>query len=603
MMKTTMKKAFTLFLTLSMLLSTTMLVAYADDKEGTGEFTVIIANGSDTGISIEGDTFHAFQIFAADDVTSYSVAEDFRAFFVGTKTGGDGANNSYNFDQYLSIINAYESSYLVANTEDAKELAEYNTALDNYNQLAGAYMNSYANNMYALAIEIRGYLDGVGTYNGGTVTCMVHATAGARQSDGYEYANLVGLDSGYYFIFNQQSTMNGIGIAASGGFMPLTTSSDIETTVNVKQSIPTMTKTIYHDDEEKWGLVGDSQIGDKVEFRIISTLPSNIDDYILSDENENKNAIDKYNYILTDEMSAGLSFNDDITVYSDDNGTAVDEKYYEVVKTDTGFVLTFDAIEFLTDYPKEMTLYIYYSATLNENAVVASDKDENTATLSYNTNPSDEDDIGTTSSTVFHYTFALDVTKVDENADGLAGARFGLFDVDGYAIPLAKGETDYTTGVVSYYYDLNTSDTVSDGGYIITETVYLRDASGAETGETVTGKFRIYGLDDQTWYTLREVEAPDGYNTADQFDIYFTAIYNSLGTEITNLTDGSAYVYTSQNAVTGDWSSTSTIVNRLKIYLPETGGVGTVLFQVGGGALMLGAAAMLLVNKRKKEEN
>ncbi len=215
---------------------------------------------------------------------------------------------------------------------------------------------------------------------------------------------------------------------------------------------------------------------------------------------------------------------------------------------------------------------------------MASDYDTNTAELEYSNNPY-EDTTDTTDSTVTHFTFALDVNKVDESGNALAGARFGLFDEDGNAIPLGYVETN-DDGVDLYCYDTSVA-VIEDGGYITTSS---------------TGQFSIYGLNDQTIYTLREVEAPEGYSTADSFNIFFTVKYNDLGTVITDFTDGSPYVYTiADNG--GDWSSTSTIINRLKIYLPSTGGVGTVLFQVGGGVLMLGAIVVLVSGQRKKSKD
>ncbi len=583
----------------TVLMASTVPVGAADTI-GEGDYTIEISNDTNaTGVSIAGDTFHAFQIFIADDVTSYSVTDDFRGFFTGTLTGDDG--ESYNFQQYLTVIN--DSEYDTYTDEELENDNAYQTALNNYDQLAGKYMDSYSSNMYALAVQIRAYLDTYGAYvvEGG-ISCVVHAEALEADEYGYEYATLEGLDTGYYFIFDQGSAANGLGVSASGSFIPLTTGSNYTTTVEVKESIPTMTKNIYHDDAGVWDIVGDSQIGDTVEFRIISTLPSNIDDYIY-DAVDNTSAINKYIYTLTDTMSAGLTYDGNVQVYTDtDKLYPVDEKYLTIVAAEdgSGFDLTVDVIELLNDDANIGTLYIFYSATLNEDAVTPNDYDTNTATLVYSSNPHDDDDMGSTTSTVNHFTFALQVNKVDESNNGLAGARYGLFDVDGNAIPLNEGDTDYATGLVSYYYDTSV-DVISDGGYITTQTVALLDDTLNPTGETVTGKFIIYGLNDQTYYTLWEVEAPDGYNTSEQFDIYLTVTYDALGTSITHFTDGSTYVYTSQDNA-GNWSSTSTIINRMKIYLPSTGGMGTVLFQVGGGAMMLGAVALLIVSHRKKEE-
>lgn len=579
-MKKMIRRVFAMTTLLAVLLST---VAFAEeDKYGTGDYTVSVYNDpSTTAMSIVDDLFHAYQIFSAADVTSYSVTEAFRGFFTGTSlVSGDGSGTTYNFQQYLTIIDAFEGLYGVdGESTDATEQATYETALVNYNQLAGQYMDSYASNMYALALQIRAYIDTVGAYAvTGGFECMAHATAVATSD--YEHADLVGLDTGYYFVFDQESVKDGLGVAATGAFVPLVTGDAYYTTVEVKENVPTMTKNIYHDDQNKWDIVGDSQIGDAVLFRVISTLPNNIEDYISSDNN--LGAIDSYTYTLGDVMTEGLTYNQDVTIYLDSDGLVPLNDYYTHTADATGFEVEVDVINLKDAYPELTTLYTFYSATLNEDAAVMNDYDENTATLTYSSNPYDKEDFGYIESTVFSYAFALDVFKTDESGNALAGARFGLFDEDGNAIPLSFVETA-EDGTDLYCYDTSVA-VIADGGYITT---------------SETGMFEIYGLNDQVTYTLREVEAPSGYNTADQFDFLFTVYYDDLGTTITHLTDGSAYVNTATDNA-GDWSANSTIINRLKIYLPSTGGVGTVMFQVGGGALMLGAVAMLMMNNRKK---
>ncbi len=604
-MKKNIRRLLAVATVLAVMLSLTT-AAFAETKSSDGDYYVTVSNDpSETGTSIDGDTFHAYQVFAAADVTSYSVTDDFRAFFTGTNMV-NGNGDTYNFSQYLTVIENYEDLY-GKDTEVGEDGAEptittvatYQTALVNYNQLAGRYMDSYLSNMYTLALQIRGYLDTVSSYaveDG--IICAAHDTATVDAVTGVETALISGLETGYYFIFDQDSTANGLGVSTTGAFMPIVTGSDYYITIEVKQSIPTMTKDIFHNDMAVWDNVADSQIGDVVDFRVISTLPNNIEDYIKDEDNTE--AIDSYTYILTDLMTKGLDYQDDVVLYTDaEKLSPVDAKYLTIETSEDpivdgyDFKVTVDAMSLLTDDPSVATLYSYYSAILTEEARVMNDYDENTATLEYSNNPH-ADTTETTSDTVTHFTFALDVTKLNESGEGLADARFGLFDEDGNAIPLEKVSTDYETGVVYYSYSTDVP-VISDGGYITTEAVDT-DANG-----TVIGQFQIYGLDDQVHYTLREVEAPEGYNTADAFDVYFTVYYDSLGTTITSMTDGSPYVYTSTDNA-GDWSATSTIINRLKIYLPTTGGMGTMIFQVGGGTLMLGAAFMLMQSNRKKEQ-
>lgn len=569
-MKKIMKRALSITMLAAVLMSSTISVFAEDtvEHQGDGLYTIEVHNGANTGISITGDWFHAYQIFSASDVTSYDVSPDFEGFFTGNSLkAGDGSGDVFNFQAQLDII------YSTTASETDKE-----AALVEYNQMAGLYMYTYENNMYTLAEQMRNYLDLNGAHGSGTIECDAHSQA-VLNADGSQTATLVGLDMGYYFVFDQESTVAGLGIAASGAFVPITDDDGFIISIEVKDSVPTITKQIYHDDQNKWDVVGDHQIGDTVEFLITSTLPSNSDEYTT------------YTYVLTDVMSDGITYNADVKVYTDfDRTKEVNSSYLSINNDpdDADFTVDVNVKEFSAANPTVNTLYTYYTGVLNSSAVVATEHDKNTVTLEYSNNPDVLSQTGTSEATVFHYTFALNVNKVDESGNGLAGARFGIFDEDGFALPLTEGHTDYATGVVYYYYN-EAEPTVADGGYITTKTVETTSSGD------VTGLFQVYGLNDAKTYTLTEVAAPEGYNAIDSFNFTFTPVYNATGTGLTSLTDGSPYI----NTV--DFESTATIINRMKIFLPETGGMGTIVFQVGGGVLMLGAVTMLLISKRKKE--
>lgn len=61
--------------------------------------------------------------------------------------------------------------------------------------------------------------------------------------------------------------------------------------VNPKSGKPTLDKQIRHNETGVWGVVGDNQIGDTVEFRTLTTVP------IVS-------GYTQYTYVIHDEMSA-----------------------------------------------------------------------------------------------------------------------------------------------------------------------------------------------------------------------------------------------------------------------------------------------------------
>ena len=112
----------------------------------------------------------------------------------------------------------------------------------------------------------------------------------------------------------------------------------------------------------------------------------------------------------------------------------------------------------------------------------------------------------------------------------------------------------------------------------------------AKTGETgtvtaittdATGKFTIKGLDADTYY-LTETAAPAGYNKlADPVTIF-------IGEDgVVNATDDNP------NGVTE-----VKVLNQSGTELPSTGGMGTTVFYVVGGILVVGAVVLLVARKR-----
>ena len=201
-------------------------------------------------------------------------------------------------------------------------------------------------------------------------------------------------------------------------------------------------------------------------------------------------------------------------------------------------------------------IVVTYTATLNENAVVAGNK--NSATLHY----SNKQTVNKETTT---YTYEFDLLKVD-GADHklLNGAEFKLYDAENggsviKVVPVA-------------------------GGY--------RVANGDETGAVdtikVDGKVHISGLD-KTTYWLEETKAPDGYNKLTE-------------RKPVNLTNGS-----NNTTLTSDtWSEADhgvAVENNAGAILPGTGGMGTTLFYVIGGGLMVAAVVLLVTKKRMEHKN
>ena len=385
--------------------------------------------------------------------------------------------------------------------------------------------------------------------------------------------SITGLAAGYYLIKN---TDVGTGEVFTDYILQVVEN----VTVQPKSGKPTLDKQIRHNDNGEWGVVGDNQIGDTVEFRTLTTVP------IVS-------GYTQYTYVIHDEMSAGLTSNvhsnDDVTIKVNDE-TVLDKNYYTVTVDEVNtnkFTVTVDVLNAIKDgkMVEGNTLYTYYTGILNEKAKVYNDgKQDNKAYLEYSNNPHDH---ATTNSTpvkvVYDWTFKMGVKKVD-GADGtpLTDAKFVLSKEKNCDLGAIgdDGQPHNTENLISLIKNSDGSYTVAPAGY-----------NGSVVNVITAGDITINGLDDATVYYLYETKAPAGYNrltAAVRFEI--TATYSDAGDNCTSVTA------TVNNDVQS--SVSVTVKNNKGAALPSTGGIGTTLFYVIGGGLMAVAAVLLVTKKR-----
>ena len=254
------------------------------------------------------------------------------------------------------------------------------------------------------------------------------------------------------------------------------------------------------------------------------------------------------NYVVTDTMSKGLTFNNDIAVTLD--GAAVAAENYRLTKNEvnettkeTTLELTFEQ-SFLDTLENNQKIAVTYSATINADAVEV-DAVTNKAQLNYGNNshvdcPSDPSTAVT----------QITVNKVDGANARLNGAEFDLYDATGTKID-----------VVSY--------TPTDA---VEGTTYYRPAVTGETGVKITAGVAVIDGLKKASYELEETKAPDGYN--------MLTARESASTDNAN------------NAAIAN------VINNKGSELPSTGGIGTTIFYVIGGILVIGAGVLLVVKKR-----
>ena len=345
-----------------------------------------------------------------------------------------------------------------------------------------------------------------------------------------------GLELGYYLV---DSTM--------GALCGLTTTNP-DASINAKNGIPTVDKQVQEDSTEQWGAHNTADIGQIVKYRVTIDVHAGAE-----------------NYVLHDVMEAGLTFQNQVTIERVVPGTGT-----QTVNTDQYTVVTGEDIDddctFEVHFTKEMCdkletndkIIVYYTAMLNSSANIAEIDSEtnspksnkNTAWLTFGEGgESNKDSVDT-------YTYRIDIVKTDSANKLINGAKFRIYDA-------ATGGNE--VAVVK----------MSDGTYCRT---------GAEGVNIVVtdGKVRVVGFDNGTYY-LEETVAPAGYNKLSARQKFIISDGNLDATF-------NGEVYSTGSGVHVD--------NKPGTMLPETGGMGTILFITFGTIVVLGAGVLLVTKKR-----
>ena len=423
----------------------------------------------------------------------------------------------------------------------------------------------------------------------------VKTTSGAQENG--KYVITVDVDKvGYYLIMDAQAVT---GADAATDYL-LQVVKSVE--VAPKVSAPTFKKTVNNTLDGTYTEAMDAQIGDTVYFKLETTLPGLYNDY------------KQYVMIMEDVLPAGLEFNqvEDIyiahaaggqtsyfTNYTPGNNVTSDlddEKQYGFA--DGKLTINFGDLKVTQSNPNlNDTITVKYSATVNADAVYGlngSYGNTNTATLRFSNNmnqsfdefdgenETDNWESGSLTDTANVYTYQLEVTKQDGLTKApLKNAEFYLFRNF-----VEKDAQDNETTVKKY------AHTDADG--VITK--WDAETPSAPLVSDEHGKFTIKGLDALV-YHLEEVKAPDGYNTPKN-DFVVTITSTISDHSLTALGGNVDGVPGTGDTATGIVSVA--VNNTAGSTLPATGGIGTTIFYIVGGVLVLGAAAAFVMKRRNE---
>lgn len=387
-----------------------------------------------------------------------------------------------------------------------------------------------------------------------------------------------------------------------------------DVTISAKADVPTLEKKI--DENGTKVDLNEVFVGDKINYVLTTKVPK-MDGY------------NKYFFVINDTMSKGLTFNGDVAVKIGDTTLTAGTDYTVEVTNNADGTTSFQIIfkNFIARKAQAgQAIEVTYSATLNENANIGETGNPNVANLVYSNNPNedgigepenpdkpgpDDDDVTgkTPDDEVITYTSGIKLVKVDTTGKVLTGAKFQIEGVSEKVVIISEkifveseNGTFYRLTDGTYTEEAANEDTKAK--YESTSvkyeeiTVVTKDTEKTnivtEAWVDANGVITFEGLGEGT-FTITEIEAPEGYNKLTK-PITIVINFDEDGERKWSATkdgdeldlDGNIFIFQ--------------VENKAGATLPTTGGIGTTLFYVVGGILVLAAVVLLITKKRMSNE-
>lgn len=370
-------------------------------------------------------------------------------------------------------------------------------------------------------------------------------------------ATITVTDPGLYYVYCTSKPAKVTGVQSSLAALPYFNGTEYvsvdQTVYNLAEKVSTSSVSVDKKADKTY--VGDNN--KTVTYTLTASTAGSIDNQLKK-------------YAIVDTMNEGLTFNENsVVVKYDGVGDALTlGTDYSIKKnyTYTGkngeatatFAVVFESATLESkNFYDAKTVVVTYTADLNEKAKLNT-AIRNTDGLVYGNDAETNFESGKNSPDVF--TYGMKVVKVDGNktTTKLPKAKFQIFTDPEAKTPLTVKVDDKNVNVVA--------ETDANG-----------EATFVLEGTTTTFKFDAT----QTYYA-KEIAAPTGYNL--NSSVFTVSIDTSKEyTFVGNIADGD-----------------NVAVANYPVTVPSTGGMGTMMFYVGGAALIACAGVLLFVLKRKK---
>ena len=338
---------------------------------------------------------------------------------------------------------------------------------------------------------------------------------------------------------------------------------------------PTIEKQVYCKSHNKWETQTDASVGDTCSFYVRVEIPEYSD-------------VTTVNLSLEDTMTNLIYNSDTAKVYSSEptadgrgdnlvaNAITGTPEYNNGVLT---LNLNYDVLK------GKNTVYLFYQATVTSSAA-ATGESSNKAVLNYSIGSGDDLKTAVKTTNVYNYAFNLEKVDAKDATTPVVGAKFTIY-------------TDKEcTEAISF---------VQNGNYYV-------KATGTNAVNEIPADFTVNGLGSGTYY-VKETTTPRGYFAPEEaFVLTLSPVIDTVDlipehqelsqahSSFSGQTDNDKELSPAvgNEVVAKDRIMNVTLRNATTPVLPTTGGAGTVMFTVGGVAVMVLAAVLFL--RRKREE-